>query len=77
MSTIEAALQSIRRVVGRLGSAEAARLSGIPYTTLHEAKARGFAGKPVETFQKLAEFAEGYERQHGVQTPDESGEAAA
>lgn len=65
MSTIEAAIETIRRVVGKLGTAEAARLSGVPYTTLHEAKARGFAGKPVETFQKLAEFAEAYELEHG------------
>ena len=71
MSSIETALQSIRRVIGSLGTAEASRLSGIPYTTLHEAKARGFAGKPIQTFQKLAEFSEAYERQHGPQTDDQ------
>lgn len=77
MSSIETALQSIRRVVGKLGTAEAARLSGIPYTTLHEAKGREFVGRPIETFQKLAEFAEGYESQHGVQTLNDDQDAAA
>lgn len=64
MSTVANALEAIRRVVARLGAAEAARLSGIPYTTLHEAKSRGFTGRQVETFQKLADFAERYESEH-------------
>lgn len=76
MSTVETALQSIRRVVKKLGTVEASRLSGIPYTTLHEAKKRGFAGRPIETLQKLAEFAEAYERVHG-QGEDEGKDAAA
>lgn len=61
MSSIETGLQSIRRVVAQLGTSEAARLSGVAYTTLHEARKRDFTGPAVETLLKLADFAETYE----------------
>jgi len=63
MSAIDAALSTIRRVVDKLGTSEAARLSGVPYTTLHEAKKRDFVGPSIETFHKLANFAEKYEQE--------------
>lgn len=64
MTAIEEALQVIRRVVDELGTVEAARQSGIPYTTLHEARRRDFTGPSIKTFQRLAAFAEEYEREH-------------
>lgn len=61
MSAVDEALAAIRRVSSRLNTAEFARLSGVPYTTLREWEARGFAGTTVETLQKLAAAAIAFE----------------
>lgn len=64
MTAFDEALQSIRRVVEKLGTVEASRLSGVPYTTLHEARKRDFTGPSIETLSRLANFAEKYESEH-------------
>lgn len=76
MNAVEEALVAIRRVVGELGTVEASRLSGVPYTTLHEAKKRNFTGPSIETLQRLATFAEQYEREH-ASADDRSHESGA
>lgn len=58
MSSIDRALTLIRKVHAEVGTAEFARLSGVPYTTLKDCEARNFVGPSVETLQKLAAAAE-------------------
>lgn len=70
MSSIEASIETIRRVHNDLGTAEFARLSGVAYTTLVDCKARDFVGPSVETLLKLAAAAEAHEASR------RSGEAA-
>lgn len=53
MNAIARALMLVRKVHDDLGTAELARRSGVPYTTLRDAAARGFAGPAVETLEKL------------------------
>lgn len=57
MSAVDEALEAIRRTVSELGVDEAARLAGIPASTLYEAKRRNFVGPSVITLQKLSKLA--------------------
>lgn len=57
MSAVDQALEAIRRTVEDLGVDEAARLSGVPASTLYEAKRRNFIGPSVVTLQKLSALA--------------------
>lgn len=58
MSSIEQSIETVCRVHRDLGAAALARLSGVPYTTIREAAARGFSGKPIETLIALVAAAE-------------------
>ena len=58
MSSIEQSIDAVRRVHRDLGSKELARRSGVPYTTIREAAARDFAGKPIQTLIALVTAAE-------------------
>ena len=58
MSSIERAIDLIRQVHAEVGTAEFARISGVPYTTLKDCEARNFVGPSVETLTKLAAAAE-------------------
>lgn len=57
MSAIDKLIDQVHRVHGKLGTAEFARVAGVPYTTLRDLKSKGF-GKPVDTLRKLASAAE-------------------
>ena len=69
MSSVDAAIDTIRRVAGKLGLAEFSRLSDVPYTTLRECEQRDFRGRPIETLDKLVKAAERYERENGEILP--------
>lgn len=58
MSTVEAAIELIRKVCAEVGVAKFARLSGVSYTTVRDCEARDFVGPSIETLQKLAKAAE-------------------
>ena len=53
MATIDAALDLIRHAHEELGTAEFARMAGVPYTTLRDCEARNFLSPPVATLRKL------------------------
>lgn len=58
MSSVETALAAIRKVHADIGTAEFARLSGVPYSTVVDCQKRDFVGPSVETLQKFAVAAE-------------------
>lgn len=58
MTAVDQAIAAIRQLVNDLGVDEVARLSGVPISTLYEAKRRDFVGPSVTTLRKLAEAAE-------------------
>lgn len=74
MSTVERSVETIRRVHEKLGTVEFARVSGVPYTTVHDCQKRGFVGPSVETLIKLAAAAEAFE-QTQVEAPDQASAA--
>jgi hypothetical protein len=63
MSSIEAAIELVRKGHAEIGTAEFARLSGVPYTTLQDCQARRFVGPSIETLKKLAAAAEARARE--------------
>lgn len=63
MSSIEQSIAAVQRAHDDLGAKELARRSGVPYTTIREAAARGFTGKPIETLIALVAAAEKAERE--------------
>lgn len=58
MSSIEQAIELVREVHAEIGTAEFARISGVPYTTLKDCEARRFVGPSIETLKKLSAAAE-------------------
>jgi hypothetical protein len=53
MSEIKRTIELIHDVHAQIGTAELARRSGVPYTTLRDCVARNFTGPAVETLAKL------------------------
>ncbi len=58
MTALDQTIELIRKTHAEIGTAEFARLSGVPYTTLKDCEARSFVGPSIETLQKLAVAAE-------------------
>lgn len=63
MTAVDQVLEAIRKAVADLGVDEVARRSGVPITTLYEAKRRNFVGPSVHTLQKLSAVAEQHARE--------------
>lgn len=61
MTAISENLDRIRRVHEKIGTAELARISGVPYTTVRECEMRDFGFKPLDTLEKLTAAAVEYE----------------
>jgi len=76
MSTVEVAIELIRKVCADIGPAEFARISGVPYTTLKDCETRDFVGPSIATLQKLAKAAEAYKPEKPSSKPSQ-GRAAA
>ncbi len=53
MTNIDDTIRLIQEAHADLGSPELARISGLPYTTVHYAAKRAFGGPAVETLRKL------------------------
>lgn len=60
MTPVSEAIGNIRTVLKRVGAAEFARLSDVPYTTLREWEAQDFQARSVVTLDKLSAAAESY-----------------
>lgn len=61
MLDLESAIAIVRRVHSEIGTAELARISGVPYTTLRDWEARDFTSPAFETLTRLAAAAEAHE----------------
>ena len=62
MSSLEQAIETVRRVHQKLGTVKFALAAGLPYTTVNDCRRRDFVGPAVETLLKLSAAAEEIER---------------
>lgn len=58
MTSIEQAVDLVRETCDRIGPAEFARLSGVPYTTIRDWRSRDFRGPGTDILAKLLDAAQ-------------------